>query len=67
MDAAEEYCRGLDCRFMDMNVVNLREDLFGFYRRRGYLETGTSPFPAEVKTKLPCHFIEMTKPLTAPL
>jgi GNAT superfamily N-acetyltransferase len=66
MDAAEEYCRELDCRFMDMNVVNLREDLFGFYRRHGYLETGTSPFPAEVKTKLPCHFIEMTKPLTAP-
>jgi GNAT superfamily N-acetyltransferase len=61
MDAAEEVCRGRGCRFIDLNVVNLREDLFGFYGRRGYLETGTSPFPADVVTKLPCHFIDMSK------
>ncbi|HMJ26162.1 MAG TPA: GNAT family N-acetyltransferase [Pyrinomonadaceae bacterium] len=64
MDAAEEFCRELGCRFMDLNVVNLREELFGFYRRRGYVETGTSPFPADVVTKLPCHFIDMSKLLT---
>ena len=63
MDAAEENCRGLGCRFMDIQVVNLREDLFGFYRRRSYVETGTHPFPTDVETKLPCHFIEMSKPL----
>jgi len=63
MDAAEDYCRGLGLRFMDIKVVNLREGLSGFYRRRGYVETGTSDFPAEVKTRLPCHFIEMSKPL----
>jgi GNAT superfamily N-acetyltransferase len=63
MDAAEDHCRGLGLRFMDIKVVNLREELAGFYRRRGYVETGTSAFPAEVKTKLPCHFIEMSKPL----
>ncbi|HMG72218.1 MAG TPA: GNAT family N-acetyltransferase [Pyrinomonadaceae bacterium] len=65
MDAAEEYCRGLACRFMDINVVNLREELFGYYRQRGYIETGTSPFPADIETKLPCHFIEMSKQLAA--
>lgn len=64
MDAAEDHCRGLGLRFMDIKVVNLREELAGFYRRRGYVETGTSAFPAEVKTKLPCHFIEMSKPLS---
>ena len=64
MDAAEDYCRGLGCRFMDINIVNLRAELPGFYEKRGYLETGiTSPFPDDVKTKTPCHFIEMTKPL----
>ena len=63
MDAAEDICRGLACRFMDINVVNLREELFGFYRKRGYVETGTRPFPADIETKLPCHFIEMSKPL----
>src|SRR6266849_6046010 len=67
MDAAEEYCRGQACHFMDIKVVNLREELFGFYRKRGYVETGTRPFPADVATKLPCHFIEMTKLLNLPL
>ena len=65
MAAAEDYCRALGLRFMDIKVVNLREELAGFYRRRGYVETGTSAFPAEVETKLPCHFIEMTKTLGA--
>jgi predicted N-acetyltransferase YhbS len=63
MDAAEEYGAGLGAGFMDLKVVSLREELFGFYRKRGYVETGTSPFPADVETKLPCHFIEMSKPL----
>jgi GNAT superfamily N-acetyltransferase len=63
MDAAEEFCRELGCRFMDLNVVNLRGDLFGFYGRRGYVETGTTPFPTDVVTKLPCHFIDMSKSL----
>jgi ribosomal protein S18 acetylase RimI-like enzyme len=65
MDAAEDYCRALGLRVMDIKVVNLREELVGFYRKRGYVETGTSAFPAEVVTKLPCHFIDMSKPLDA--
>lgn len=63
VDTAEEYGREVGCRFMDIKVVNLRDELIGFYRRRGYVETGTSPFPSNLETKLPCHFIEMTKPL----
>jgi predicted N-acetyltransferase YhbS len=65
MDAAEDYCRSLGLRFMDIKVVNLREELPGFYRKRGYVKTGTSAFPAELETKLPCHFINMSKPLDA--
>jgi predicted N-acetyltransferase YhbS len=63
MNAAEDYCRGLGCRFMDIRVVNLRTELPGYYQRRGYVETGTGEFPPEIETKLPCHFIEMSKPL----
>jgi len=63
MDAAEDYCRGQSCRSMDIKVVNLRTDLFGFYQRRGYVKAGTSPFPTDVETKLPVHFIDMSKPL----
>jgi N-acetylglutamate synthase-like GNAT family acetyltransferase len=63
MDAAEEYCRGLGCHFMDIRVVNLREELPGFYERRGYVKTGIGEFPPEVETLVPCHFVEMTKEL----
>jgi GNAT superfamily N-acetyltransferase len=63
MAAAEDYCRRLACRFMDVKVVNLRTDLPAFYHRRGYLQTGTSPFPADLETTLPCYFIDMSKPL----
>jgi predicted N-acetyltransferase YhbS len=61
--AAEEFCRDAGCRFMDLRIVNLREELPAYYTKLGYAETGTSAFPAEVETKLPCHFIEMTKNL----
>jgi N-acetylglutamate synthase-like GNAT family acetyltransferase len=63
MKAAEEHGRKLGCEFMDIKIVNLRSELPDFYRKRGYIETGTSPFPPEVETKLPCHFIDMSKRL----
>ncbi len=65
MTAAENYCIRLDCRFMDIKIVNLRKELPDYYAKRGYVETGTSSFPAEVKTNEPCHFIDMAKPLGA--
>ena len=64
LNAAEDYCRKLGCDFMDIKVVNLRTDLPSFYNKRGYVEIGTSAFPPEVETKLPCHFIDMTKKLS---
>jgi N-acetylglutamate synthase-like GNAT family acetyltransferase len=64
MTAAEEHCRRAGSKFMDIQVVNLRKELPEFYYRRGYVETGTAPFPSGVETKLPCHFVIMTKPLT---
>jgi predicted N-acetyltransferase YhbS len=63
MSEAEEYARQSGCRFADIAVVNLRVELPPLYRRLGYVETGTGPFPADVVTKLECHFITMTKTL----
>ena len=63
MNAAENYCREHGSSFMDIVIVNLREDLPPFYRKRGYVENGTTPFPEDVETKVPCHFINMAKPL----
>ena len=61
MNASEDHCRREGLNSIDINVVNLREELPAFYRKRGYVETGTSAFPVEVKTKIPCYFIEMSK------
>ena len=63
MNEAEKYCREHGSRAMDIVIVNLREDLPAFYERRGYAHTGTTPFPPDVETKIPCHFINMSKPL----
>ena len=63
MDEAENHCRRLGHRYLDLRVVNLREELPPFYRQRGYAETGTSPFPADQPVKLACHFVEMSKEL----
>ena len=44
MAAAEEYCRRNGARLADLRIVNLREELPPFYRRLGYIESGTEPF-----------------------
>jgi len=63
MTAAEDHCREKGCHFVDLQIVNLRQELPAFYRRRGYVETGTAPFRPDLVTKIPCHFIKMSKPL----
>jgi GNAT superfamily N-acetyltransferase len=63
LHAAEEYCRRHGCRHLDLRVVNLRQELPPYYRKRGYHEIGTSPFPEDQPVKLACHFIEMSKEL----
>lgn len=62
--AAEDHCAQAGCRFMDLRIINLRTENHAFYSRRGYVETGTDPFLSELNPKLPCHFVNMTKPLT---
>jgi predicted N-acetyltransferase YhbS len=63
MIEAERYCRERGSHGMDILIVNLREELPAFYQKRGYVENGTTPFPADVPTRVPCHFINMSKPL----
>jgi GNAT superfamily N-acetyltransferase len=60
---AEEYARDAGCEFMDLRIVNIRAELPPFYRRLGYVETGTEPFAADARPTQPCHFVKMSKPL----
>ena len=66
VDAAEDHCRAAGCHFMDLRIVNLRTELPPFYRKLGYTENGTAPFPENARPKLPCHFLIMSKRLTPP-
>lgn len=61
--SAEERCRAAGCRVMDLTIVNVRKELPAFYGARGYVESGTEPFPAAARAKMPCHLVRMTKPL----
>ena len=64
MREAEQRCVEAGCRFIDLKTINLRSDNQAFYQQRGYVETGTEPFPSELKTRLPCHFVNMSKRLS---
>ena len=64
--AAEGRARERGCRFMDIHIVNLREELPPYYRRLGYSETGTLPFSDPERASRPCHFIVMSKRLGPP-
>jgi N-acetylglutamate synthase-like GNAT family acetyltransferase len=62
--AAEQDCRESGCRFMDLTLVNLRTELPAYYRRFGYVENGTLPFPIDQnQPKMPAHLIQMSKAL----
>lgn len=61
MDAAEKHFREAGCRAIDLRIVSARTPLPSFYRRLGYTETGTAPFPPGLQTKVPCHYILMSK------
>ena len=64
MNAAEIFCAKAGCRFVDLRLVNLRKELPDFYERHGYVETGTLPFAEGIATRMPCHFVHMTKRLS---
>jgi predicted N-acetyltransferase YhbS len=63
MTIAEEYCRAAKARGIDLRIVNVRKELPAYYQRFGYGETGTAPFPPGVQTKIPCHFVILSKEL----
>ena len=61
--AAENYCRSAGCTSMELTFVNLRQALPGYYKRFGYVESGTLPFPADQSPNTPVHLVRMSKPL----
>lgn len=62
-DAVEKWFRDSGCKFSDLKIVNVRRELHDLYHRWGYLDTGTSVYDDPTPTKIPVHFILMSKPL----
>lgn len=59
LDAAEDHATSLGCTRMEMTVIMCRDELIGWYGRRGYLPTGeTRPFPTP---GLAIHFLVLEK------
>ncbi|WP_158749347.1 GNAT family N-acetyltransferase [Acidobacterium sp. S8] len=63
--AAEEFARESGCRFMDLRVVNLREELPVIYKKFGYEISGTEDLSVAMSQHFtrPAHFITMSKEL----
>ena len=62
--AVEKYFRDAGCKFSDLIIVNVRTELHGLYHRWGYIDTGTAIYDDPTPTKIPVHFITMSKPLS---
>lgn len=62
--AAEDYFRAGGCAAVDLRIISPRTPLPAFYRRLGYIETGAAPFAPTLQTKVPGHYIIMSKRLT---
>jgi GNAT superfamily N-acetyltransferase len=62
--AVEKYFRDAGCKFSDLKIVNVRTELNSLYRRWGYVDTGTAIYDDPAPTKIPVHFINMSKPLS---
>lgn len=65
VEAAEDHARAAGLLRVELRVVNLRTELPPFYRQLGYVETGTEPL-VDLRVLKPCHFIVMSKRLSAP-
>lgn len=65
MEAAEDHLRARGCVAVDLTVLSLRPELPPFYRKLGYVETGTEEFryPHPIKGGLECHCVVMSKGL----
>jgi ribosomal protein S18 acetylase RimI-like enzyme len=62
--AGEALLRGRGVELVEIDVLSLRTELFGFYERLGFRMVGERPFD-EPRVKFPCHLVVMEKPLGA--
>jgi predicted N-acetyltransferase YhbS len=62
MREAEEFARRAGHVAIDLRIVHVREELPPYYRKLGYVESGTEPAP-NFPSSIPIHFVLMSKSL----
>ena len=62
----EQYCRAAGCNFLDITVVNVRDELFPYYAKLGFAAVDLVPFPVPERALTPLQLVKMTKALLAP-
>jgi len=63
MTAAEEFAMNAGSVAIDLRAISPRTDIQPFYAHLGYVVTGTSPMPPEIRMVVPSHFVHMSKSL----
>jgi ribosomal protein S18 acetylase RimI-like enzyme len=63
INAVTEHCVKAGCAFLDISVLSVRAELFGFYRKLGFASFDTRPFDAPDTQIVPFKIIRMTKAL----
>lgn len=63
VDAAERHMKEHGASTSEITVVNVRDELFPWYRKLGYRSVGTEPYVAHRPPKIPVHFVVMQKQL----
>jgi GNAT superfamily N-acetyltransferase len=58
--AAEAVAEAMGCAWVDLKIINLRDELARWYRSLGYAPIATAPYTHR-PVKQPCHFVEMRK------
>jgi predicted N-acetyltransferase YhbS len=66
VERVEEHVRAAGAQFLDITVVNVRRDLFGYYAKFGFAPCDVLPFPVPERAREPLQLIKMTKPLAPP-
>jgi N-acetylglutamate synthase-like GNAT family acetyltransferase len=64
IDTVEKFFRDSGCKFCDLKIVDVRTELHELYHKLGYADTGTAEYDDPTPTKIPVHFINMSKPLS---
>lgn len=65
VEAVEDHSRAAGCDVVDLKVVNVREDLFPYYEKLGFIVGGTMPFPVPERMLKPLHLVQMSKAITS--